>query len=66
MTGPVFSCAVTKPSFFEARSGSFEQRFSSHPDNAVKNALWRLMQLAEVIERDVMVSGHVPKLKPLK
>lgn len=41
------------------------QRFGSHQDVAVTNALYELAEIADVIESEVMARGHVPTLKPL-
>jgi hypothetical protein len=43
-----------------------QERLRNHPDVVVAGALHRLGQLADVIERDVIVTGHTPELKPLE
>ncbi len=35
-------------------------------DAGVRNALYELRQIADIIQREVMVPGPVPVLKPLK
>ena len=51
--------------FARAAIRQLQEHLASHPEVAVTNALHRLSQLADVIEREVMVRGHTPDLKPL-
>jgi len=52
----IFACAAIR---------ELQKQLSSYPEVAVKRELSRLGRLAEVIEREVMVPGHAPVLKPL-
>ena len=51
--------------FARAAIRQLQERLASHPEVAVRNSLHRLGELADVIEREVMVRGHAPDLKPL-
>ncbi|MGC9940678.1 MAG: hypothetical protein ABSE48_02520 [Verrucomicrobiota bacterium] len=51
--------------FARAAIRRLQDQFGSHRDVAVANALNRLGRLADIIEREVMVSGHVPEPKDL-
>ncbi|TAL06095.1 MAG: hypothetical protein EPO07_02425 [Verrucomicrobia bacterium] len=43
-----------------------QERIVNHEDARVRAALSRLSEIADIIEREVAVRGHVPTLKPLK
>lgn len=40
-------------------------RLSDHPDRVVRAVLLQLNQIAEIIQRDVVVGGEPPTLRPL-
>ena len=52
--------------FLRSAIRQLQERLGSTQDVAVSNALLKLRSIADVIEQQVMVHGHVPTLKPLE
>jgi hypothetical protein len=52
--------------FLRSAIRRLQERLTSTQDVDVSDALMRLGAIADIIEQQVMVRGHVPTLKPLE